>query len=127
MGGLSVPGPSGARIAHRPFRVMAGIGKAPAVFLGSVPCLPTESGSPPAQCVRRVIFPQPCLRVCVCGVLQDPGVAFLPSLCLHSLSDVPFGVREHRRQGRPVCTVLWLSVSGMLAPSLCSPLLFLAA
>lgn len=114
MGGLSVPGPSGARIAHRPFGVTAGMRKAPAVLLGSVFCLPTESSSPPAQCIKRVIFPQCCLHVCVCSVLPDHRFAFLPSLCLHSLSNVPFGMREHQRQGR-------LHAGGTVAPSLCSP------
>lgn len=96
MGGLSVPSPSGARISHRPFGVTAGIRKAPAVLLGSVPCLPTASSSLPAQCIKCVIFPQCCLHVSVCSVLPDPRVAFLPSLCLYSLSNVPFGMREHR-------------------------------
>lgn len=69
----------------RPFRVTAGIRKVPAVLLGSVSCLLTESSAPPAQCIKCVIFPQCCLHVCVCDVLPDPRVAFLPSLCLHSV------------------------------------------
>lgn len=96
--------------------VTAGISKAPAVRLGSASCLPTA-----AQCIKRVILPQCCRHVCVCDVLPDPRIASLSSLCLYSLSNVPFGMREHRRQGRPVCRTLGLWDGGRVAPSLCSP------
>lgn len=109
MEGLSVPGPSGARIVHKPFGVVAGIRKVSAVLWGSVSRLPAESSFPPVQCIKYVIFP---LHVCVCSVLPDPGVAFLPYLCLHSLSGVPFGMCGHWRQGRPVHRVLWLQDGG---------------